>query len=294
MGAEKNQFEGGRKKYIWTRIGIGMGLVLLLWVGGVILYHSFEITAVEVEGNVHYTDEQIEEIVTRNGSVRNSILLSLQYRNKSITDVPFVERMDVSVKDRHTVCVNVYEKALAGYVKYLGTYVYFDKDGIVVENSSVITRGIPEVTGLKFNHVILHEPLPVENEDIFQKILNMTNLLNKYEIEATKIYFDSMESMTLYFNDVRVIIGDEAQLDEKIMRLSNILPSLEGKSGVLHMETYSDSSKDITFESDRMSELETNETTGENASEAEGENPAGTEENADFVQEYEQNASENE
>ena len=42
--------------------------------------------------------------------------------------VPFVEKMDVSVVDPHTIKIEVYEKALAGYVEYLGHYMYFDKD----------------------------------------------------------------------------------------------------------------------------------------------------------------------
>lgn len=250
-----SQFEGGRKKYIWKRIGIGVLAVLLLVVGVVFFLRCFEVNDVLVEGNVHYTDEQIKEIVISEGTWENSVYLSMKYRNRSITDVPFVERMDVTVEDRHTIRVTVYEKSLAGYVSYLGTYMYFDKDGIVVENSTVLTRSVPEVSGLKFNHIVLHEQLPVENPEIFQKILNMTNLLNKHGLSATKIYFDSSEAMTLHFKDVRVILGDEKEIDEKIMRLSAILPSLEDKSGVLHMETYSESAKDITFESDHPEDL---------------------------------------
>lgn len=246
-----SRFEGGRKKYIWTRIGIGIGIIVVLLVGFFIFLRSFEVTTVKVDGNLHYTDEQICDIVIAEKTWRNSIFLWLKYRNKSITDIPFVERMDVKVENRNTICVNVYEKALAGYVSYLGTYMYFDKDGIIVENATVLTPSVPEVTGLKFNHIILHEPLPVENSGIFQKILNMTNLLNKHNIIATKIHFDASEEMTLHFNNVRVILGDETEIDEKIMRLAAILPSLEGKSGILHMETYSENAKDITFESDQ-------------------------------------------
>ncbi len=249
-----SRFEGGRKKYIWTRFGIAAAVMVLFGVGILVFLRSFEVTNVEVDGNIHYTDAQIREIVISEDTWANSIFLMMKYRNRSITDIPFVERMDVTVEDRHTICVNVYEKALAGYVSYLGTYMYFDKDGIVVENSSVLTPSIPEVSGLKFNHIVLHEPLPVANPDIFQKVLNMTNLLQKHGIAATKIHFDQMESMTLYFDEVRVILGDESEIDEKVMRLAAILPSLQGKSGVLHMETYSASAKDITFESDTVPE----------------------------------------
>lgn len=225
--------------------------VLLMLAGGVFWFiNAFRITSVVVEGNIHYSTDQITEMVMSSDFSNNSVFLSMQYHNKSITDVPFVERIDVSVVDRQTVKITVYEKTLAGYVQYLGSYMYFDKDGIVVESSNVLTPGIPEVSGLKFNHVVLHEALPVENEEIFQEILNITNLLNKHGLSATKIQFDSLYDVSLHFGKVRVIMGEDADMDQIIMHLTGILPHLEGKSGVLHMENFSESNKDITFEED--------------------------------------------
>ncbi|MBQ3037110.1 MAG: cell division protein FtsQ [Lachnospiraceae bacterium] len=240
----------GGKKGLMVKCGL-VALVMLLIAGGVIWFlNAFRITSVMVEGNIHYSTDQITEMVMNSDFSNNSVFLSMQYHNKSITDVPFVERIDVSVVDRQTVKITVYEKTLAGYVQYLGSYMYFDKDGIVVESSNVLTPGIPEVSGLKFNHVVLHEALPVENEEIFQEILNITNLLNKHGLSATKIQFDSLYDVSLHFGKVRVIMGEDADMDQIIMHLTGILPHLEGKSGVLHMENFSESNKDITFEED--------------------------------------------
>ena len=240
----------GGKKGFMMKCGL-VAMVMLLITGGVIWFmNAFRITSVMVEGNIHYSTDQITDMVMNSDFSNNSVFLSMQYHNKSITDVPFVERIDVSVVDRQTVKITVYEKALAGYVQYLGSYMYFDKDGIVVESSNVLTPGIPEVSGLKFNHVVLHEALPVENEEIFQEILNITNLLNKHGLSATKIQFDSLYDVSIHFGKVRVIMGENADMDQIIMHLTGILPHLEGKSGVLHMENFSESNKDITFEED--------------------------------------------
>ena len=38
---------------------------------------------------------------------------------------------------------SVYEKAVAGYVEYLDKYMYFDKDGTVVEASDTKRRESP-------------------------------------------------------------------------------------------------------------------------------------------------------
>ena len=116
------------------------------------------------------------------------------------------------------------EKAVAGYIEYLGKYMYFDKDGIIVESSDQKTAGIPQITGLEFNYVVLHERLPIENTEIFQSILDITQLLEKYEISAEKIYFDKNQQMTLYFENIRVRLGDISNIDDKITRVKTILP----------------------------------------------------------------------
>ena len=91
----------------------------------------------------------------------------------SIEGIPFVEKMSVNIVAPDTIKIIVYEKAVAGYIEYLGKYMYFDKDGIIVETSDVKTEGIPQITGLKFDYVVLHEKLPIENQEIFQSVLDI-------------------------------------------------------------------------------------------------------------------------
>ena len=92
-----------------------------------------------VEGNKHYTGEEIAAMVMDGPLGDNSLVLSWKYKNKKITDVPFVDSITVSVLSKDSIRINVYEKALAGYVNYLDHYIYFDKDGYLIENSSVRT-----------------------------------------------------------------------------------------------------------------------------------------------------------
>ncbi len=211
---------------------------------------NYTVTTVYVEGNVHYTNEEIIEMVMEGYYGNNSLLLSMKYKDKSIVGVPFVEKMDVSVLDPHTIKIEVYEKAIAGYVEYLERYMYFDKDGIVVESSLEKTEGVPLVTGLYFDHVVLYEPLPVEDESIFRSILSITQLVNKYNLSTDRIYFGNDGTLTLYFGDVRAALGTDVNLDEKIMKLQYMLPELQGKKGTLRMENYSEDTKNISFELD--------------------------------------------
>ena len=237
-------------KSIFIILGITLFLLLGLLFGYQYILTNYTVTTSYVEGNVHYTDEEILDMVMAGHYGNNSLFLSMKYRNKSISGVPFVEKMDVSVIDPHTIKIEVYEKALAGYVEYLENYMYFDKDGIVVESSNERTKGIPLVTGLQFDHVVLYEPLPVDNPEIFKSVLSITQLVNKYNLSIDRIYFGSDNTLTLYFDEVRVALGNATDLDEKLMKLQYMLPELNGKSGVLRMENYTEETKNISFEPD--------------------------------------------
>ena len=69
--------------------------------------------------------------------------------------------------------------------------MYFDKDGYVVESSGIRTQGIPQITGLSFDHIVLGEQLPVEDPQVFARIMDLTKLLNKYSKAANKINMNS-------------------------------------------------------------------------------------------------------
>ncbi len=230
------------------RIAIVLGIINVLLGASYFGLTHYAVKTVQVDGNKHYSAEEIKAMVMTGFLGDNSLYLSLKYKNKGIESVPFVETMDVVVQSNDTIRIIVYEKALAGYVQYLGRYMYFDNEGVVVETSKVTTKGIPQVTGLSFDHVVLHEKLPVENDQIFQNILTITKLLNKYDVLCDKIQFDENYNIILGYNAVKVKIGAMENLDEKLMQLPQILPSLAGEKGTLDLQNYTADRKSVTFE----------------------------------------------
>lgn len=240
----------GKRKII-IKILAAAAVFAVLAAGAFYVIQTHTIQTVYVEGNVHYTEDEIKSFVMEGFLGNNSLYLSLKYKNRGVEDIPFVDVMDVSILSPDTIKITVYEKALAGYVKYLDTYMYFDKDGYVVESSSVKTQGVPQITGLDFDHVVLGEPLPVEDDGVFANILEITQLLNKYELSADKIYFHSADEVTIYFGDVKVSMGKTGEsLEDKIMLLPNFLQQLEGKSGTLQMENFDGGNGQFTFKPD--------------------------------------------
>lgn len=233
---------------IKIRIIIALGIINVLLAASYFVLTHYAVKNVQVDGNRHYSADEVKAMIMNGYFGDNSLYLSLKYKNKDIEGVPFVETMDVVVQSNDTIRIIVYEKALAGYVQYLGRYMYFDNEGVVVEASKVTTKGIPQVAGLDFDHVALYEKLPVENSQIFQNILTITKLLNKYDVLCDKIQFDSEYHVMLGYGSVKVNIGPLENLDEKMMQLPQILPSLEGEKGTLDLQNYTADRKSITFE----------------------------------------------
>lgn len=243
-----------RNRHLGRKIGVGVAFFLLILVLGAFYYvvETYTVSTVYVEGNVHYTDEEIADRIMTGRLGHNSIYLNFKYRRgQEIADIPFVSAIEVEILAPDTVSIRVYEKSFAGYVSYLGRYMYFDRDGIIVESSEKETTGVPEVTGLKFDHVVMYEKLPVENAEVFARILDITQSLAKYELQADRLFFDRENKVTLYFGDVRVQIGDNSNIDEKFSRVKSILPQLAGKKGVLQMENFTGETKIIPFEEDK-------------------------------------------
>ncbi len=236
-----------KKKAMVVLITTGIIIAVIL-ITGLIIQAVYTVKDVEVEGNIHYTNEEIEEIVMDGFFGRNSLYLSAKYRNKGVEGIPFVEYMDVSILAPDRIKIKVYEKVFTGYIKYLDAFMYFDKDGYVIESSAVRTKGVPEILGLQFDRIILGELLPVDNPEVFQSILNITKLLGKYDMDCEKIYYNKSGEVTIYFGDVKVALGnDRTSEEDKVMLLPTLLPSLEGKSGTLYMTNYDEYNGRYTF-----------------------------------------------
>lgn len=235
-----------RKKWILLLFGVLLVTAGGLWAGNYVL-STYHVNNVYVDGNYHYSDEEIREMLMGGVLGENSLYLSHKYKNWEVKNIPFIDAITVEALSPDTVKVTVYEKALAGYIKYLDTYMYFDKDGYIVENSSVRTAGVPQITGLSFSYAVLGQPIPVEDTRVFEDILTITKLLTKYSLTANRIHFEN-DNVTLCFAEVEVALGNErGRLENKIMNLPQFIETLEGKRGILHMETYDETNGKYIF-----------------------------------------------
>lgn len=238
------QFKKKKKGYL-----VGTSIVIVL-IALILLFSCFHIDQIEVTGNKHYTKEQVKDFVLENGYIDNSVLLMLKNKIKPIEDIPFIAKLDVEYVNANKITITVYEKAMAGCVEYMNSYVYFDQDGYVLEISQRKLDDAPCVSGMSFETMELHEKLPIEDEDRFKLILKLTQLIQKYKLSIDAIRFTAEGEIVLQHQNIRVEIGDGSILERQLIDLDQILEGLKGKKGTLDMRDFEIMNGKASFKQD--------------------------------------------
>lgn len=237
------------------RFGLSKKLVAsitVILILGIILFVSmgFRTTQIEYEGNTRYTDEEITNYIFGGKYNVNTLIYYFFTSKKEKAVIPFVQDYEVTVDWPNKLKITIYEKSIIGYISYMGFNLYFDKDGIIVDSSKEVLKGIPQVVGIDYSNVVLHSKLDVDDEKIFSILLDVVQLCEKYSIEIDKVFFDNNKEVIIYVGNIKIMLGDTATITEKIYEVSQMMPQMQGLSGTLHMENYKEDTTSIIFKKD--------------------------------------------
>lgn len=210
------------------------------------LFFWFHIDTVKIEGDSVYSENEIEESVFNRKFSDNALLFRIYNKIYGINKLPFIEDIDVKYVSHDTVLLHVYDKKISGCIKYMGQYVYFDKDGIVLQSLPEHKKNVPMVTGIKFGDFTIGEAFSVKDEKLFSKIMNISQLISHYKIEVSRIH-SSNDGIILYSGKVRVFLGKEEMYDDKLAALTSVLQTTKKKNfrGSIDMSDYHSGDKII-------------------------------------------------
>lgn len=226
-------------------VGLAAGVILLL----MIVLLSLRFQSVTIEGTDRYTAEEVESMIFDDIWSRNPVIFFFRERFGVHKTIPFVDKYKVILTGLRSAEIILYEKKIVGYVNRMGCYMYFDQNGYVVESSQEPMENVPGVVGLSTSYIILGEKLPVEDQDLFQEILSISQFLQSNTVKwrgkeqllvnlIETIDLDKSKCVTLSVDRVHVYLGNHIDMEEKLQEMSSILPNLSGKSGTLYLDTY--------------------------------------------------------
>lgn len=226
------------------KIIIALSIVI---VGVLTFLNSYKLQEVKVSECEYADEELIAAIIKDEAFADNTLALVLGYKLKPIDGIQFVDKMEIDFLSKNTVSVTVYEKALAGCVEYMNSYIYFDKDGIVLESSSDKVAGVPFIKGLEFDSWEVGKKLPIQDERKFKAILNVTQLIEKYQLDIDGIKFTASNELVLTHDKITIELGEGEYLELQMMNLGSILEGLEGKEGTLNMKDFDSENATASF-----------------------------------------------
>lgn len=240
---------------MFERFGLskkGLISVIVIILFGCVLFVStgFRTTQIEYEGNTRYTDEEMTNYIFGGKYNVNTLIYYFFTSKKDKVVIPFVQDYEVTVDWPNKLKIKVYEKSIIGYIRYMGYNLYFDKDGIVVDSSRDVLEGVPEVMGLDYTNVVLHSKLNVENDRVFSILLELVQLCEKYSIDVDKVFFDKSYDVVMYVGKIKIMLGDPGTITEKIYEVSQMMSQMQGLSGTLHMENFTEDTSSIIFKKD--------------------------------------------
>lgn len=223
--------------------------VLILLLSALIVVKVFVVKTVKVEGNKLYNEQLIRETVLNDKYSWNSLYVLLKYTFIDAKEVPFIDTMEIKLNSPSSLTIKVYEKGMLGYlhIPSINQMAYFDKDGFVVETSTRVIENVPKIEGITCDEVVLFEKLPIVDQQL-RDILTLTQVLKRDGLEPDAIRFGTVNSPILFYGNTEVWLGSIELLTQKVERLNEILPSIAGMEGVLHMENWTEETANIIFQ----------------------------------------------
>lgn len=134
---EAQRYEEGKESNSGFGLTIACTIMGCLILAIIIVFFAFRVDSNEVvvEGNIHYTESEIKQWVLDDFVSENTILASLFKGEREVKNIPFIESYQVDYMDRNKICIVVNEKDVVGYIEENTMCYYFDRDGVIVEET---------------------------------------------------------------------------------------------------------------------------------------------------------------
>ena len=232
--------EGGRRLNLFTLI------ILLIAIGVTAIYYTCTVRTVHVSGNSLYTSEEIARYVISDDTQlrHNSVFLTALYLTPLAPKIPFEERVSVALESYDTIRITVKDMELTAFVPYGGKNLYFSENGVVQEISPLTVKGTTFVTGLTIMKAEKGKEIESENSTGLESVLDVLQILSKYEMKADCIVLGKTGNVTFYLGRVKIQLGRN-DFDLKISKIAQIYPYLQGRKGTIDMTNYSSSDENI-------------------------------------------------
>lgn len=200
----------------------------------------FQVKEVSIEGNTYYSQEQMAKMFQTNFMEKNLLSFWLMDKLSLTPELEFVREYEISYPSPNEVHIKLYEKTIVAGIAYSNQYIYFDKDGAVMQSSDEPVGDIPLFETKSMTTFTMYKKVNMEDAGQLGQIINLANLFQHYNITWDKVQFGENSEAFLYSGDIRVDLGKKDNYDEQISALASILGQLQkdNRKGTVDMSNY--------------------------------------------------------
>lgn len=225
--------KGGKRKtaaVAWTLI-----LLALIGLAG---YYMLQVRQVIVEGNVTYTDAEVQKLAA---IPENTHMLQVDERliKKNVEADPYLSLTKVEYKLPDTVALTVYERRPAARIAAGGAFVLVDRQLTVLSDKPAGSAEYPQIEGIAVRTIEPGRQVLTEERVKLAAATAILDELSARNALGTVLRIDLTDTNSIRFetkNGPLVLFGQPGSEPEKIAWMVRLLPELisQGKTdGVL-------------------------------------------------------------
>ncbi|NLK36542.1 MAG: FtsQ-type POTRA domain-containing protein [Epulopiscium sp.] len=222
-------------------------IIFILIATGILFSPLFQVKHIQVTELQCYSQAEIcKKIGLTVGE--NVFLFGKRNAVKVLEKDPYIEEAKISRKLPDTIVVTIKERKVRGYIPYMGSYLYIDENGRVLDAKKSFTTTRPMVRGLQFDAFELGEILEVDNPESLDIVVKVAQMMTKYQLLDMVVEIDVSDPKQVhaYVNKVDILLGDITDCDQKIKTMAEIMKTIPKEDrGTLDLR---DMSKPIIFQ----------------------------------------------
>lgn len=208
-------------------------LLLIFSVAFLMTSSLFNIKTINVTGNNRVSQQEIIRLSGLSYQ-QNIFRINSKETMKSIFQSPYVEKIKIRRGLPNIINIDIMEREPLVLVPYVGSYLFVDSHGIVIEiSNSIAAMKLPIITGLKFNTFKLGEEIKVEDKLQLASVIKLINGIKQAGMiqEIEEINAENILSIKLKTKSgIKINLGDDSNIDTKIPLAKAILQDLNSKN----------------------------------------------------------------
>jgi len=233
-GGIKDMEKSSRIERKIRRKKIGLIFILMLLISTItfVLFTRtslFNLSDITIKGNIVLDKEKI---IRASGIPigENIFKISLKDLEKNLMEHPYIKEVKLNRRLPNKIAVFLDEREEFIVVPYIGTYVYLDNEGIVLNiYSDKKEDRLPELNGIEVKSVNIGQNIELQGKNTITHFLNIINDCRKIGIidSVSSFVFDDSFGLTLELKSgTKVAFGDLNNVKYKLSFLLAIMEDL--------------------------------------------------------------------